>query len=290
MSETEVRNINYANIEEWDNASILSGLMKSQQKAFDSVKNSLGEIENAVSLAVKKIQKHSSSKIVYVGSGTSGRIGMLDGVELIPTFGWSNERLKFCFSGKDVSKPSEGSEDDIELAKNDFNKSSINSNDVVICVAASGTTKYTVAILEMAKKIGAMTIAIFNNNKSSLLNNADIKIYLSSGSEFLAGSTRLAAGTSQKIALNLFSTCLMIRLHKVYKGFMVDMKVSNAKLRKRAENMLSEITSCDISRAKEILVETNYNIKLSILMLNNYSKDESIKLLNDNDGNLHSIL
>ena len=107
MSETEVRNINYAKIEEWDNASILSGLMKSQQKAFDSVKNSLGEIENAVSLAVKKIQKHSSSKIVYVGSGTSGRIGMLDGVELIPTFGWSKERLKFCFSGKDVSKPSE---------------------------------------------------------------------------------------------------------------------------------------------------------------------------------------
>ena len=109
------------NIEEWNNKSILSGLMESQQKAFDSVKNSLGEIENAVSLAVKKIQKHSSSKIVYVGSGTSGRIGMLDGVELIPTFGWSNERLKFCFSGKDVSKPSEGSEDDIELAKNDFN-------------------------------------------------------------------------------------------------------------------------------------------------------------------------
>ncbi|MDC0625154.1 N-acetylmuramic acid 6-phosphate etherase [Alphaproteobacteria bacterium] len=290
MSETEIRNKKYVNIEEWDNKSILSGLMESQQKAFDSVKNSLGEIEIAVSLAVKKIQKYKSSQIVYVGSGTSGRIGMLDGVELIPTFGWPNNRLKFCFSGKDVSKPSEGSEDDIELAKNDFQKSNITSNDVVICVAASGTTKYTVAILEMAKKIGAMTIAIFNNNKSTLLNKADVKIYLSSGSEFLAGSTRLAAGTSQKITLNLFSTCLMIRLHKVYKGFMVDMKVSNAKLRKRAENMLSEITSCDISRAHEILLETNYNIKLSILMLNNYSKGEAIKLLNDNDGNLNSIL
>ncbi len=290
MSETEIRNKKYVNIEEWDNKSILSGLMESQQKAFDTVKNSLGEIESAVSLAVKKIQKYKSSQIVYVGSGTSGRIGMLDGVELIPTFGWPNNRLKFCFSGKDVSKPSEGSEDDIELAKNDFQKSNITSNDVVICVAASGTTKYTVAILEMAKKIGAMTIAIFNNNKSTLLNKADVKIYLSSGSEFLAGSTRLAAGTSQKITLNLFSTCLMIRLHKVYKGFMVDMKVSNAKLRKRAESMLSEITSCDIFRAHEILVETNYNIKLSILMLNNYSKDEAMKLLNDNDGNLHSIL
>ena len=289
MSETEVRNINYANIEKWDNTSILSGLMKSQQKAFDSVKNSLGEIENAVSLALQRLQNYSSSKIVYVGSGTSGRMGMLDGVELIPTFGWPNERLKFCFSGKDLSKPSEKSEDDIELARNDFNKSNITSSDVVICIAASGTTKYTVSILEMAKKIGALTIAIFNN-KSSLLNNADAKIYLSSGSEFLAGSTRLAAGTSQKITLNLFSTCLMIRLHKVYKGFMVDMKVTNSKLRNRAEKMVSEITACDLSKARKILVDTNYNIKLSILMLNNYSKEEALKLLHQSSGNLHNIL
>ena len=290
MSETETRNKNYMNIEEWDNKSILSGLMESQNKAFTAVKSSLGEIEKAVSLAVAKINSHSSSKIIYVGSGTSGRIGMLDGVELIPTFGWPSDRLKFCFSGKDVSKPSEGSEDDIELARNDFNKSNISSNDVVICIAASGTTKYTVTILEMAKKMGSLTIAIFNNNKSSLLNSADIKIYLPSGAEFVAGSTRLSAGTSQKISLNLFSTCLMIRLHKVYKGFMVDMKVTNTKLRNRAESMVAEITSCDLPKAREILVKANYNIKLAILMLNNFSKEDSIKLLNDSGGNLHSVL
>jgi len=289
MSETEIRNKKYIDVEEWDNESILSGLMDSQYKAFDAVKSSLGEIENAVSLAVTKLQKYPSSQIVYVGSGTSGRIGMLDGVELIPTFGWPNGRLKFCFSGKDLSKPSEKSEDDTELARNDFNKSNITSYDVVICIAASGTTKYTVAILEMAKKIGALTITIFNN-KSSLLNNADAKIYLSSGSEFLAGSTRLAAGTSQKITLNLFSTLLMIKLNKVYKGFMVDMKVTNSKLRNRAENMVSEITSCDLSKARKILVDTNYNIKLSILMLNNYSEEKALKLLHQSSGNLHNIL
>ena len=289
MSETEKRDKKNINIEEWDNESILSGLMDSQHEAFDAVKSSLVDIEKAVSLAVTKIQNNSSSQIVYVGSGTSGRIGILDGVELIPTFGWPNERLKFCFSGKDVSKPSEGSEDDIELAKNDFHKSNITSKDVVICVAASGSTKYAVSILDMAKQIGALTIAIFNN-KSALLNKADINIYLNTGSEFLAGSTRLAAGTSQKITLNLFSTCLMIRLHKVYKGFMVDMKVTNSKLRDRAENMVAEITSCDLSKAHKILVETNYNIKLSILILNDYSKEEAIKLLNDSYGNLHSIL
>ena len=290
MSETETRNKKYMNIEEWDNKSILSGLMESQNKAFTAVKSSLGEIEKAVSLAVAKINSHSSSKIIYVGSGTSGRIGMLDGVELIPTFGWPSDRLKFCFSGKDVSKPSEGSEDDIELARNDFNKSNILSNDVVICIAASGTTKYTVTILEMAKKMGSLTIAIFNNNKSSLLNSADIKIYLPSGAEIVAGSTRLSAGTSQKISLNLFSTCLMIRLHKVYKGFMVDLKVTNTKLRNRAERMVAEITSCDLPKAREILVKANYNIKLAILMLNNFSKEDSIKLLNDSGGNLHSVL
>ena len=290
MSETETRNKNYMNIEEWDNKSILSGLMESQNKAFTAVKSSLGEIEKAVSLAVAKINSHSSSKIIYVGSGTSGRIGMLDGVELIPTFGWPSDRLKFCFSGKDVSKPSEGSEDDIELARNDFNKSNVSLNDVVICIAASGTTKYTVTILEMAKKMGSLTIAIFNNNKSSLLDSADIKIYLPSGAEFVAGSTRLSAGTSQKISLNLFSTCLMIRLHKVYKGFMVDMKVTNTKLRNRAESMVAEITSCDLSKAREILVKANYNIKLAILMLNNFSKEDSIKLLNDSGGNLHLSL
>ena len=290
MSETETRNKKYMNIEEWDNKSILSGLMESQNKAFTAVKSSLGEIEKAVSLAVTKINSHSSSKIIYVGSGTSGRIGMLDGVELIPTFGWPSDRLKFCFSGKDVSKPSEGSEDDIELARNDFNKSNVTSNDVVICIAASGTTKYTVTILEMAKKMGSLTIAIFNNNKSSLLDSADIKIYLPSGAEFVAGSTRLSAGTSQKISLNLFSTCLMIRLHKVYKGFMVDMKVTNTKLRNRAERMVAEITSCDLPKAREILVKANYNIKLAILMLNNFSKEDSIKLLNDSGGNLHSVL
>ena len=290
MSETEIRNKKYINIEEWNNESILSGLMDSQYKAFDAVKSSLGKIENAVSLALRKLQNSQSSQIVYVGSGTSGRIGMLDGVELMPTFGWSNERLKFCFSGKDLSKPSENSEDDIELAKNDFNKSNITSSDVVVCIAASGTTKYTVTILEMAKQIGALTIAIFNNNKTSLLNNADSKIYLSSGSEFLAGSTRLAAGTSQKITLNLFSTCLMIRLHKVYKGFMVDMKVTNSKLRNRAEKMVTEIVACDLSKARETLVGTNYNIKLSILILNNYSKEEALKLLHQSSGNLHNIL
>jgi len=289
MSETEKRDKKNINIEEWDNKSILSGLMDSQHEAFDAVKSSLVDIEKAVSLAVTKIQNNSSSQIVYVGSGTSGRIGILDGVELIPTFGWPNERLKFCFSGKDVSKPSEGSEDDIELAKNDFHQSNITSKDVVICVAASGTTKYAVSILNMAKQIGALTIAIFNN-KSALLNKADVNIYLNTGSEFLAGSTRLAAGTSQKITLNLFSTCLMIRLNKVYKGFMVDMKVTNSKLRDRAENMVAEITSCDLSKAHKILVETNYNIKLSILILNDYSKEEAIKLLNDSYGNLHSIL
>ena len=136
MSETEIRNKNHIDIEEWDNKSILLGLMDSQHKAFNAVKSSLSEIENAVSLALQRLQNYSSSKIVYVGSGTSGRMGMLDGVELIPTFGWPNERLKFCFSGNNLSKPSEKSEDDIQIAKNDFKMKFVNNNSAITHKAA----------------------------------------------------------------------------------------------------------------------------------------------------------
>ena len=289
MYETEIRNNEFENIEKWSNELILKRMLESQRNAFDAVKNNLKPIEKAVSLAVKKL-KNYNSKIVYVGAGTSGRIGILDGVELIPTFGWPKNRVNFCFSGIDVKKASEGSEDNIKLALKHFKEVDITEHDVVLFLAASGSTIYTNTILEKSKSLGALTVSFSNNKKSKLLESSDVSIYLNTGHEFLAGSTRLSAGTSQKIALNLFSTCLMIRLNKVYKGFMVDMKVTNSKLRNRAENMVTEITASDPTKAREILDDTNYNIKLSILMLNNYSKEEALKLLHQSSGNLHNIL
>ena len=289
MKETEIREAIYDNIETWETHKLLEELLQSQNKSFTAVKNSLKDIEFAVFSSIKKLKK-KNSKIVYVGAGTSGRIGAIDGVELIPTFGWSDERVQFCFSGDNPLKPTEGSEDSEELAIQHFNEKKINQDDVVIGIAASGSTKYTLKIIELSKNIGALTIGVSNNRNSLLLNLAEIKICLETGSEFLAGSTRLAAGTSQKIALNLFSTSLMIKLNRVYKGFMIDVIASNEKLRKRSQFILSEITGCSEETAIKFLKQTNYNIRLSLMLFHNYTIKDAQKILEENDNNLHKIL
>jgi len=289
MKETEKKNKSFDTIENWEIKKLLEELLQSQIKSFNAVKNALNEIELAVSSSLKKIKKRNS-KIVYVGAGTSGRIGALDGVELIPTFGWPDDRVQFCFSGDDPLKATEGSEDSEELAVEHFNKKNINQDDVVIGLAASGSTKYTLKIIELSRNMGALTIGISNNKNSLLLNVAEMKICLETGSEFLAGSTRLAAGTSQKIALNLFSTSLMIKLNRVYKGFMIDVVASNEKLKKRSQYILSEITGCSEETAIKLLKQTNYNIRLSLMLYHNYTIEDAQKILEENCNDLHKIL
>ena len=289
MKETEKKNKSFDTIENWEIKKLLEELLQSQIKSFNAVKDALNEIELAVSSSLKKIKKRNS-KIVYVGAGTSGRIGALDGVELIPTFGWPDDRVQFCFSGDDPLKATEGSEDSEELAVEHFNKKNINQDDVVIGLAASGSTKYTLKIIELSRNMGALTIGISNNKNSLLLNVAEMKICLETGSEFLAGSTRLAAGTSQKIALNLFSTSLMIKMNRVYKGFMIDVVASNEKLKKRSQYILSEITGCSEETAIKLLKQTNYNIRLSLMLFHNYTIEDAQKILEENDNDLHKIL
>ena len=289
MNETEKKEASFDDIENWETPKLLEELLNSQNKSFIAVKNALKDIELAVSATIKKIKK-TNSKIVYVGAGTSGRIGAIDGVELIPTFGWPDDRVQFCFSGDNPLKPTEGSEDSEELAIKHFNDKKINQDDVVIGIAASGSTKYTLKIIELSKNIGSLTIGISNNKNSLLSKLSEFKICLETGSEFLAGSTRLAAGTSQKITLNLFSTSLMIKLNRVYKGFMIDVIASNEKLKKRAQFILSEITGCPEETAIKYLTQTNYNIRMSIMLFHNYSIEEAKKVLELNDNNLHKIL
>tara|TARA_Y100001970_G_scaffold289283_1_gene419140 strand:+ start:2016 stop:2888 length:873 start_codon:yes stop_codon:yes gene_type:complete len=289
MKETEKKESVFDNIENWETTKLLEELLQSQNKSFIAVKNALKDIELAVSCAIKKLKKRNS-KIVYVGAGTSGRIGALDGVELNPTFGWPEDRVQFCFSGDNPFKATEGSEDSEELAIQHFNDKNINQDDVVIGLAASGSTKYTLKIIELSKNIGALTIGLSNNKNSLLLNVAEIKICLETGSEFLAGSTRLAAGTSQKIALNLFSTSLMTKLNRVYKGFMIDVVASNEKLKKRSQYILSEITGCSEETAIKFLKQTNFNIRLSLMLFHNYTIKDAKKILEENDNDLHKIL
>ena len=161
---------------------------------------------------------------------------------------------------------------------------------MVLCLAASGSTIYTKTIIKKSKEVGAITISFSNNVKSSLSQYSDVSIFLNTGPEFLAGSTRLSAGTSQKIALNLFSTSLMIKLNRVYKGFMIDVVASNEKLKKRSQYILSEITGCSEEAAIKLLKQTNYNIRLSLMLFHNYTIEDAQKILEENDNDLHKIL
>ncbi|HHG89335.1 MAG TPA: N-acetylmuramic acid 6-phosphate etherase, partial [Devosia sp.] len=244
--ETEQRQPCFAELETWEPSKILATLLEGQQQALNAVRNALADIEKSAIAAAERLSG-DEGRIIYVGAGTSGRLGVLDGIELTPTFGWPSERLAFLFAGGDAGLTSavEGAEDDEETARQLVAQAKLGASDVMVALAASGTTPFTRAAVKAAHAAGALTIAFANNPGAPLLGDAEIGILLRSGPEVLAGSTRLGAGTAQKIALGLFSTTLMIGLNKVHKGHMVDMVASNDKLKMRARRMLGDITGCD---------------------------------------------
>ena len=183
--------------------------------------------------------KNRKSSLIYIGAGTSGRIGVQDAVELYPTFSWPKNRIKFIIAGgkRGVTNSIEDSEDDVSKARGEIKKIQNIKNDVVIGISASGNTPFTVQALSIAKKKGALTIGISNNLNSPLLKTSELKIFLNTGREVVAGSTRLKAGTSQKVCLNLLSTLLMVKLKKVKDGRMINLKPLNKKLRERMKNI-----------------------------------------------------
>ncbi|UJQ95544.1 N-acetylmuramic acid 6-phosphate etherase [Mariluticola halotolerans] len=289
--ETEFRSPRYENLETWGAGEVLSALLGGQHQALHAVWGALPQIEKAVAAAVARLAR-SNGRLVYVGAGTSGRLGTLDGVELTPTFGWPKERIVYLFAGGDAGlrRAQEGAEDDAAAAEASIAEIAAGPDDVVIGLAASGTTPYTRAAITAARKNGALTISLANNPGSPLLDDAEIGILLRSGAEVLAGSTRLAAGTSQKVTLNLFSTTLMIGLNKVYRGYMVDMQTSNEKLVLRAERMVMKITKCDLDTARTALATAENHIKLAVLLVNGVEKSAAQLLLAQHDGNLGAAL
>ena len=231
-------------------------------------------------------------RIIYVGAGTSGRLGVLDGIELGPTFNWPDARILNLFAGGDagMKHAMEGAEDDVDLAGRNSDDAGFKTDDVVIGIAASGTTPYTRAVIQRARSLGALTISLANNPGSPLLEDAEIGMLLDTGAEVLAGSTRLSAGTSQKAALNLFSTCVMIGLNKVHSGYMVDMVVSNEKLAERAAKIVASVTGCGDDVARDALANAEMDIKTAILQVNGHSPDEAEKMLAEHNGNLGAAL
>ena len=213
----------------------LKNMFLNQSDGIKLIEENLNKIEKVVHLIFLKLNESKKSRIIYVGAGTSARIAVQDGVELSPTFGWSKSRVGFLVAGglRALTKSIEGAEDDEEQARIDVLNKKIKPIDIVIGVAASGSTPYTVSAIKVSKELGALTIGIGNNLNGKLQNCAAYSITLNTGPEILAGSTRLKAGTVQKICLNLISTMVMIKMGFVKNGLMSNLIPSNKKLLKR---------------------------------------------------------
>lgn len=230
-------------IDELKTEEAINLMLKEQKGASDAVNEILFTIEDTINKLVSHLKLSKVSRIIYVGAGTSGRIGIQDGVELYPTFGWPLERLDFIIAGgyQALFKPIENAEDDIVEAEKLFDKKDINNFDVVFGLAASGNTPFTCKFLELSKKNNALTVAISNNPDGKLLEHGIIKLILNTKQEVLAGSTRLKAGTAQKICLNIISTMVMTNLGFVKKGKMTNLIASNYKLKNRKKLIQNEL-------------------------------------------------
>lgn len=221
----------------------ISLMIKEQKNAAQEVKKSSQSMEIAINKIYKHLKLNKNGRLIYVGSGSSGRIGVQDGVELLPTFDWPKNRLDYIIAGGDqaIFNAIENAEDNTDLAKEVVMKKMINSEDVVIGLAASGNTPFTCKVLEEAKNKKALTLAISNNPKGRILEFGEIKIILDTKQEVIAGSTRLKAGTAQKICLNIISSMVMIKMGKVKNGLMKNLVPTNEKLRKRKAIIDSKI-------------------------------------------------
>ena len=229
-----------------DHLSLFDGLslmIKEQKDAALEVKRSINSIEHTIEAIYKHLTLNSKGRLIYVGAGTSARIGLQDGVELFPTFNWPKERLDFIIAGgiNALINAVENAEDDTYSAEKIVEDKFISHEDVVIGIAASGNTPFTCRVLEKAKNQNALTIALSNNPNGNILKYGDHKIILNTKAEVIAGSTRLKAGTAQKICLNVISSMVMVRMGRVKDGMMNEMVPTNEKLRLRKKNLINFI-------------------------------------------------
>ena len=290
MSATEQISSRYAEIDSWSVTEMIATMYEDQLAAAAAVRGALGALAAAVEDAVPALQR--GGRIAYAGAGTSGRIAVQDGSELPPTFDWPAERVVFAMAGglEALVQSAEGAEDDGTAGAQAMAQAKIGANDVVIGLAASGTTPFTIGALRASNAAGAVTIAIANNPGAPLFEVARHRILLDTGSEPIAGSTRMNAGTAQKIVLNLFSTAVMVKMGRVYRGLMVDMRARNAKLRRRAEAIVGEIVRCSGEAAAGYLKQADGDVKIAILIGLGLGRDEASLLLQRHEGNLRSAI
>jgi N-acetylmuramic acid 6-phosphate etherase len=284
--ETERHSPRYSAIETWGPSDIMEAMIEGQFAAVAAVRAARPAVEEAA-LAIEP-RLRDGGRLAYAGAGTSGRLAVQDGAELMPTFSWPQERLLLLIAGgRDALVQSvEGAEDGSEEAIRLVRRYEMETRDVLIAVAASGTTPFTLACLREAKQRGALTIAIANNRDTPLLAEAGHPIWLDTGPEPIAGSTRMKAGTAQRIALNLLSSLVMIRLGRVYRGLMVDLKAVNKKLIRRSEKILLELSGRSREEVHDALHRAEGNVKTALLLLEGCDLAEAARMLDQSGGHL----
>lgn len=290
IRDTERASPRYSAIDVWPASDVLDALIEAQFAAVAATRAVRPALEQAALAMAGRLRYRG--RLIYAGAGTSGRLAVQDGAELMPTFNWPEQRLVLLMAGgpEALLKSVEGAEDQVEFAEHLVRQHVIDGKDVLIAVAASGTTPFTLACLRHAKQHGALTIGIANNHGTPILTEADHPIFLETGPEPIAGSTRMKAGTAQRIVLNLLSTLLMILLGRVYDGMMVDVQAVNQKLVRRSEDMLMRLTGCGRDEACHVLARARGSVKLAVLLLRGCDVDEGVRLLEQTQGHLRAAL
>lgn len=281
---TEKRNEATMELDKLSTMEFLTIMNKEDGKVIEAVKACLPQIEKAVDLIVNSLQK--GGRLIYIGAGTSGRLGILDASECPPTFSTTDEILGIMAGGDEaIRKAKEGAEDSLELAASDLKNLKLTDKDTVCGIAASGRTPYVIGGLKYARSIGGKTLSISCNENSEISKYADVAMEVIVGPEVITGSTRLKAGTAQKLVLNMLSTASMVRMGKVYNNLMVDVKASNLKLIERCKNIVMQACGCSYEEAENALSQCEYKPKTAIVMIKRgvdavYAK----KLLDQNGG------
>jgi len=287
---TETVDPRFADVDRWPTVSVVETMLEGQLAAIAALKDQTGAIAAAAEAAA--LRMHQGGRLVYAGAGTSGRLAVQDGVELTPTYNWPSDRLVFLVAGGTgaLMRSVEGAEDNVEVARDEVAAAEVGPDDVLIAVAASGRTPYAVAALEAARARGALTIAIANNPGTPLLAAAEHPIVADTGAEIVAGSTRMKAGTAQKAALNMLSTAIMLRCGLVHRGLMVNMRISNEKLFKRARRMVATLAGIDEARAADALELAGNDLRRAVLIARGLSLQDAADRLAQAGGDLGDAL
>ena len=288
---TEQRNPNSINVDSLSALEIVQLMNEEDKQVPLAIEKCLPQISQAVERIVAAFQQ--GGRLVYIGAGTSGRLGVLDASECPPTFGVSPEMVKGIIAGGEraLRHPIEGAEDSKAQAVFDLQTIHFSSKDVLVGIAASGRTPYVIGALEYAKSLGSVTVSIASNPNSAMANIVDIAIDTVVGPEVLTGSSRLKSGTAQKLVLNMLTTASMILMGKCYQNLMVDVQASNEKLKARAIRIVMQATDCDKTLAEETLKLADQNAKLAIMMiLSGLDRAQAEALLEKHHGKLQLAL